>query len=60
MKKVFGPYIKDTKVYIHKPPRRPFLTTFFTHTAYWSLRRPGGRDAPQIVALREAINLKDT
>lgn len=56
---VFGPYVEDVEVYIHKPPKCSFFTTFFTHTAYWSLKRPGGRRAYQILKLRKAINLVD-
>jgi hypothetical protein len=31
----------------------------FTHTAYWDTKRPGKREAPHIVALREALDLED-
>ncbi len=66
LKDIFGRYIDDIEVCIRKPSRSSavtsfiaFFTTFFTHTAYWSLKRPGGRNAPQLVELRKAINLSD-
>jgi pimeloyl-ACP methyl ester carboxylesterase len=52
---IWGPYVKDVEVSTHSPPK----AAFFTHTAYWSLKKPGGRHAPQIQKLREAINLED-
>ncbi|MES2193898.1 MAG: hypothetical protein V4517_05750 [Pseudomonadota bacterium] len=52
---IFGPYIEDIEVSTYAPPR----PAFFTHTAYWSLKWPGGRKAPQIQALQAAINLED-
>jgi hypothetical protein len=52
---IWGPYVKDVEVSTHNPSKY----AFFTHTAYWSLRKPGGRNAPQIQKLREAINLED-
>lgn len=32
---------------------------FFTHTAYWDIKRAGGRRAPHIQKLIEAVDLKD-
>jgi hypothetical protein len=52
---LFGPYIVDVKVSTYTPPK----PAFFTHTAYWSLAWPGGRQAAQIQALEAAINLED-
>jgi hypothetical protein len=52
---VFGPHIEDVEVSTRTPPG----PAFFTHTAYWSLAWNGGRNAPQIRALRAAINLED-
>jgi len=51
----FGSHIEDVEVSTRKPP----APAFFTHTAYWSLAWPGGRQAPQILALQAAINLDD-
>ena len=52
---IFGSHIEDIQVSTHNPPR----DAFFTHTAYWSLKWPGGHKAPQIQALQAAINLED-
>jgi hypothetical protein len=52
---IFGAHIEDIEVSTHRPPR----AAFFTHTAYWSLKWPGGHKAPQIQALQAAINLED-
>ncbi len=52
---IFGSHIEDIEVSTHKPPR----DAFFTHTAYWSLKWPGGHKAPQIQVLQAAINLED-
>jgi hypothetical protein len=52
---IWGPCVKDVEVSTHNPPK----VAFFTHTAYWSLKKPYGRDALQIQRLREAINLED-
>jgi hypothetical protein len=53
--KVWGRCVKDVEVSTCDPPK----PAFFTHTAYWSLGSVGGREAPQIVELVEAINLED-
>jgi hypothetical protein len=52
---LFGPHVDDVEVSTYRPP----APAFFTHTAYWSLAWLGGRSAPQIQALRTAINLED-
>jgi hypothetical protein len=52
---IFGSHIEDIEVSTYRPPR----DAFFTHTAYWSLKWPGGHKAPQIQALQAAINLED-
>jgi hypothetical protein len=52
---IWGRYVKDVEVNTHHPPK----FAFFTHTAYWSLKKPGGRNAPQVRELRKAINLED-
>lgn len=52
---VFGSHISDVEVSTYTPP----APAFFTHTAYWSLAWPRGREASQIQALRSAINLED-
>jgi hypothetical protein len=52
---VFGSHIRDIKVSTHKPAK----DAFFTHTAYWDIARKGGRNAPHIAALREAVDLVD-
>jgi hypothetical protein len=52
---LFGPYIKDQKVKLSSQDK----ANFFTHTAYWSLKRGNGYDAPHIAALRAAVNLAD-
>jgi hypothetical protein len=55
LKDIWGRYVRDVEV----STCTPSASAFFTHTAYWSLRALGRRDAPQIVALQEAINLED-
>jgi hypothetical protein len=55
LKDIWGRYVRDVEVSTCTPP----ASAFFTHTAYWSLKAPEGRRAPQIAALREAINLED-
>jgi hypothetical protein len=52
---LFGSHIKDEAVWIHDKDKMDF----FTHTAYWSLKRGNGRHAPHIKALRDAIDLRD-
>jgi hypothetical protein len=52
---IFGSHIRDIKVSTYKPAR----DAFFSHTAYWDVHWPDGRGAPQIVALREAVDLRD-
>jgi hypothetical protein len=52
---IFGSHIEDIEVSTYQPPR----DALFTHTAYWSLKWPGGHKAPQIQALQAAINLED-
>jgi hypothetical protein len=52
---IFGRYIKDVRVST-LPAGRP---TFFTHTSYWKITGPMGRQSPQIVALRKEVNLED-
>ena len=52
---IFGANVLDVPVSTHEPPK----ADFFTHTAYWDITRDGGRKAPHIVALRQAINLED-
>jgi hypothetical protein len=55
LKNIWGRYVKDVEVSTCSPAK----PSFFTHTAYWSLKALGGRDAPQIIELKEAINLED-
>jgi hypothetical protein len=55
LKDIFGSYIEDIEVSTYQPAR----PAFFTHTEYWNLTWPGGRNAPQILALKAAINLED-
>ena len=52
---LFGSHIEDVKVYTYTPGH----SAFFTHTSYWSIAYPDGRNAPHIQALRTAINLED-
>ncbi|OAE96779.1 hypothetical protein AYJ54_36505 [Bradyrhizobium centrolobii] len=52
---IFGRYVKDVAISTCEPPSE----LFFTHTAYWSCEMPGGREAPHIGKLREAMNLED-
>jgi hypothetical protein len=55
LKDIFGRYISDVPVSTvdSGAPR------FFTHTSYWKTTCPKGRDAPHIIALRNAVNLTD-
>src|SRR5262249_22309357 len=50
---VFGKGIKDVPVWT----RAPTSPDFFAHNEYWDIRERS--DAPQIAALRAAINLED-
>lgn len=52
----FGEAVFDVPVYTE----RPGAADFFTHVTYWDIKRKGGRDAPHIVTLRNAIDLADT
>jgi len=52
---IWGQYVKDVEVHTCKPPK----PAFFSHTAYWSLKKSGGREAPHIRKLRREINLSD-
>jgi hypothetical protein len=52
---IFGRYIKDVAV----STEASGAATFFTHNSYWKVADPMGRGAPQIVALRNEINLED-
>lgn len=53
---IFGSHIVDVPV----ETRTNGSADFFTHTAYWDVRRSEGRDAPHIVALRKAVDLAET
>jgi hypothetical protein len=54
---IFGHHIVDIKVSTKKAGG----DDFFTHTAYWDVRRkPDTYQAPHIVALRKAVDLADT
>lgn len=55
LKPLFGGCIEDVEVSVGDGWRN----SFFTHTAYWSLKYPGGAAAPHIEKLRNAVNLKD-
>lgn len=55
LKDIFGGYIKDVPV----STLASRAAAFFTHTSYWKISGPNGREAPQIVALRREINLED-
>lgn len=55
LKDIFGRYIKDIPV----STMASRAATFFTHTSYWKVSGPLGRDSPQIVALRREVNLQD-
>jgi hypothetical protein len=52
---VFGKAVKDIPIYV----RKSGIADFFSHITYWDIRRDGGRTAPHIQALRDAINLAD-
>ena len=52
---VFGKAIKDIPIYV----RKSGIADFFSHITYWDIGRDGGRNAPHIQALRDAINLAD-
>jgi hypothetical protein len=53
LQSVFGTHIRDIKVSGFKPPK----DSFFAHNMYWNVNR--GRSVPQIVALREVVDLAD-
>jgi hypothetical protein len=54
---IFGRHVVDLEVATKKAGG----ADFFTHTAYWDVRRqPDLWNAPHIVALREAVDLADT
>jgi hypothetical protein len=55
LKDIFGPYIKDIPV----STVASRAAAFFTHTSYWKISGPTGRDYPHIVALRREVNLED-
>lgn len=52
---LFGTHVMDQEVCLSKPT----VKDFFTHTAYWDLKRGDGRAAPQIRSLIDAIDLLD-
>jgi hypothetical protein len=52
---IFGRYISDVPVSTLTQDK----PAFFTHTSYWKITGPMGRNSPQIVTLRKAINLED-
>lgn len=52
---LFGAFVCDKEVCLSKPE----VKDFFTHTAYWSLKRGNGYDSPHIHDLIKAINLED-
>lgn len=52
---IFGNYIRDVPVSTLASGK----PAFFTHNSYWKITGPMGRKSPQIVALREAVNLED-
>jgi hypothetical protein len=52
---LFGSHIVDVPV----STRTGGGPDFFTHTAYWDIGRPEGRNAPHIIALRKAVDLAD-
>ena len=54
---IFGSHIVDLPV----STRSAGGADFFTHTAYWDVeRKPDGRNAPHIVALRNAVDLAES
>lgn len=53
---LFGEFVCDQEVCLSKAE----VKDFFTHTAYWSLKRGDGYNAPHIQDLIKAINLEDT
>jgi hypothetical protein len=54
---LFGSHIVDLPV----STRTNSDTDFFTHTAYWDVdRKPDYRNAPHILALRDAVDLADS
>lgn len=55
LKDIFGRYIRDIPV----STVASRAADFFTHTSYWKISGPMGRDSPQIVALRREVNLED-
>ena len=50
---VFGTHIRDIRVSRFKPPK----DSFFAHNMYWNVN--SGRDVPQIIALRDVVDLGD-
>ena len=52
---VFGKSVVDIPIFV----RKSGIADFFSHITYWDIERTGGRTAPHIVALRQAINLAD-
>ena len=52
---IFGRYIKDIPVSTLKSG----AAAFFTHTSYWKITGPLARQSPQILILREIVNLED-
>jgi hypothetical protein len=68
VKPVFAPYSSDGNPNMRPPccvedvpvsTRADGGPAFFTHVAYWKTDCPQRREAPHIVALRRAVNLKD-
>jgi hypothetical protein len=55
LQEIFGRYIRDVPVSTLTPGK----PAFFTHMSYWKTTGPMGRNSPQIVTLREAVNLED-
>jgi pimeloyl-ACP methyl ester carboxylesterase len=55
LREIFGRHIKDIPVSTVVPEK----ATFFTHTSYWKIAPPLGRNAPQIAELRKEVNLED-
>ena len=55
LREIFGRYIRDVQV----STLASGAAAFFTHTAYWKINGPLGRQSPQIVALRREIDLED-
>jgi hypothetical protein len=55
LKDIWGRYVKDVEVSTCEPPQ----PAFFTHTSYWKINGRLARKAPQIIALRKAVDLED-